>query len=176
MTLLIAIILWIICRKQIIGVWWILSIPAFPAGCIAAIYKDIKIKINPTYMIILFVIYFLLIWYGNKIFSIKIKPISIHIWLSVILFSLVMYSICSKLKSAYGILPKIGGMSGEIILAQSISLVFLKNKIIYIENRMIYLFGTIIAEIVIVIMLHPIYSMIKKEVNKKESHNDWRVN
>ena len=87
-----------------------------------------------------------------------------------------MYSICSKLKSAYGILPKIGGMSGEIILAQSISLVFLKNKIIYIENRMIYLFGTIIAEIVIVIMLHPIYSMIKKAVNKKESHNDWRVN
>jgi hypothetical protein len=150
-------------QKGLLGAWWVASIPIFCVGAFIAL-KDSQISINHfnvnVVVICLTIVLVLLhidIWYFD-IFKIAFPFKGIlSIWTEGAIFSMLLYLVSSKLKSEHSKFSWMGKNSAEMLFAQSISLSILRSSHLYIENNVLYLLGSIVMQILVVLIYERLF-------------------
>lgn len=155
--------------KGYILIHWLISLYAFPLGVFYALEDINKYQKDGEKNKILFISFLFLILMvlcyrvdANGIFLVQIVKMSWYYILSILICIIVYYFIryrCSKTVFKF-----VGKYSAEIILTQNMAITMLRNEKIYINNNLWYFIFTVLIQILLVIILSPIYREIKKVV------------
>ena len=150
--------------KGIILLHWLISLYAFPLGIIVSVLESKKNYLKRSIFGIITLLFILLLFLSGYLNAngdslIRMIKMLIYYTNSLIVCYLAYYLVQGKASKC--VLGKIGSCSAEIILTQNMALTMFRNDKIYINNNIIYFLMTMITQVMLVIVLLPVYRWIK---------------
>ena len=136
------------------GSWRLSAFFSFLAGILCANSRKTLKWLHGWRMIfpiMLFALPYSYISYFQYLMPVPLRGLILQLCFSSLLFSLITYSLASRVRSK-GVLRAIGNCSSEMILAQGLSLELFRCNWFYVENLWLYILLSICAQFILVVI------------------------